>query len=224
MNKILLKIKKICIVAGVLSALFLATYFFISIQKCSDKPVQQVAKNENLITEETYRPPIVKIPFTKSPKQPIKDKDLPIPKKDVDKTIEITVPPSPKPKKIKIVIDKDGKIYKSKDTPKDIKIEVTKWRPRLIDIKPRFGYSLVYQGQAYHCLTLDVLRIGKFYAGGEAGISMNNYDLDGYLLGLSGKYHCLTFDFFGGAKIYAFAALGYNFLDKKIYAGVTLRW
>lgn len=194
----------------------------LALYRQCNKPLPEVDKNDYLLPSDTYRPPIIKLPFTKD-KAPVKEKFLPIPKKDVKTTIVIKDPGSGTGK-VTIIIDKKGKIYKSTDTPEDVKIEVTHWKPKLFEIKPRFSYVLAYRDQVYHCLSLNVLRVGKFYLGGEVGVSMSDYDFDGYLLGVSGKYHFMTLDFATGQKITAFAVLGYDFLCKKAYVGIMLRF
>jgi hypothetical protein len=214
-------VSKVFKIIAIISAVLLLGS--IVLQKRCDKPVPEVAQNEYLLPAEKYTPPLVKIPLLTKDKPPVSKANLPIPKKDVKTTI-VVKNPIPGARDITLVIDKEGKIYKSKDTPEDAKIEVTTWKPRLFDVKPRFGYSGVYSDQFYHCLSLDVIRIGKFYAGGEVGISLSGSDIDGYLLGLSGKYHFATLGFVGGGRIDVLATLGWNFLDKRAYAGISIRW
>lgn len=230
LNKIILKIKRVCVAVGILSGLFFAIYLFVQIQKCGDSPqITQVDENEYLIQKKEYRLPVLdmKIPFVKKAKQPVADKDLPIPKKKIAKTIVVELPKGNdlNPSKVTLVIDKKGKIYRSKDTPKDVKIVVTEWKPKLINIGFSLGYTFVYKGKFYHCLSLDVLKIGRFHAGGEGGIHIANSSHKGsWLLGLSGKYHFASFDFIGGLNITTSAVVGWDFISKGIYGGVNLKF
>ena len=166
------------------------------------------------IPEKVYREPSIKIPFITKDKQPIPNEELPVPKKEVDKTITITLPD----KKIDLVIDKKGEVYPTKTVPSEVKISVTTWKPKLFEFGWKFGYSGVFDGQVtYHCLSLDALRLGRFSFGSEIGVGGNVNKL---LIGLSGKYQILEITQTGKISVVG----GWNFIGNRAYVGVNIKW
>lgn len=175
---------------------------------------KQVETDVPYIQEKVYREPIVRLPFTKN-RQPIKDSDLPIPKKDIDKIIVIEGG-------AKIVIDKKGKIYRSKDTPQDIRIDVTRWQPKFLDFETKFGYALIFSKETYHCISIDLFRIWKVHIGPEVG-ALNSRWEPKWFLGVSGKYRFGGLDLFG-LKANFLALAGWSFTEKNFYGGLSLKF
>jgi len=209
-------IKKIGKTSAIISVVLFAAIFLFH-DRCPDKPRKMIPIQETAIEEEIYRPPIIKIPFITKDRQPIKDKDLPIPKKDIAKTIEII---QPKSKEAVVIIDKKGKIYKSKDTPKEVEIKVTTWKPRLFEVKPQVGFTgalTIYPLDLYPCLSLDILRIWKLYFGGDLGVKIERGRFTDVFYGIAARYMILP-------KNNIFATAGWEFKHKTIYIGLTLRF
>lgn len=222
------KVIKIIVFFGLaLLVIYVFFYFYLKNypdrHKLTDEQIEKL-KNEYLVEKEKFTIPTVKLPFVKS-KQPIKDEDLPIPKKDVATTIKIVpnnLPPGIKMGEVKLVIDKKGNVYRTKDTPDTVKIEVVEWKPKLISLDFNLGYSLVYNGETFHCLSLDVLRIWKLHFGGDIGIH-TNFEFKEFLAGPSVGIK------FGEVKIFGLKTeldltFGKDFLNQKFYGGISLRW
>jgi len=176
------------------------------------------------IVEKIYTPPIVKLPFTKD-KQPIKDDMLPIPKESVLKTIGITVPAEKGEVKLELVVDKKGNVYKTKDFPEGVEVVVTKWQSKLIKFGITFSYSLActFKGSFFHCLSVDVVRVGNLSLGVDAGLGVGQSYISGYLVGLSGKYKLLALS--SHKTNFTLSGLfGRDFLHERFYAGLNLRF
>ena len=222
-NKIKVAFKILAIVAGAL--------LFLGVLGVFDKRPGQKPLNLDLdvpvpIAEETYRPPIVKIPFITKDRQPVKTENLPIPKKDIDKTIVIskTGLDSITNHPITLVVDKGGKIYKTNDTPDDTQILITKWRERNIGFTFKIGGTLAYSDGFYYCFSLDVFRIGRFYAGGEFGLKLGKGEEPDFLLGLSGKYKFATLKVMDRDFLIFQAVCGWDFLHRATYFGLSVKW
>lgn len=182
-------------------------------QNCPKKIEQpQQVENEFKLPEETFRPPLIKLPFSKT-KIPIKKKVLPIPIKDIAKTIEVG-------KNVVIVIDKKGEIYTTKDTSKDIPIKVVVWKPRLMAFESRWGATLAMtvKPDMYFCLSWSFIRVGGVHFGVDVGMNtkaLEGYMGDNYLLGVAGRYRILK-----NNEIYLTG--GYEFTHKAVYIGITV--
>ena len=225
MSKLASKIKTAGKIIALVSVVLLAGAIFFHYQCPKDKKITTLFSKEEcsipeLIPEEKYTPK-PNIPFISKDKPPVKKKDLPIPKKKVDKTISIDLPGS---KKVTLVIDKAGKIYKTKDMSEEAKIVITKWKPKFFALGLEPGYSLAFKGRFYHCFTLDVVRIWKFHGGGEFGFSVADDHIDSFLLGLSGKYNLGTVDIFKMVKFDVLLIAGWDFLSSRMYGGVSIKW
>jgi len=205
--------KKIFKVIAVISVVLLVGSVVLH-KKCGETPLPIENGNEFKLPVETYRPPIVKIPF-KRYAQPIKAKNLPIPTKDVAKTITIGTD-------VVIVIDKKGKIYTTKDTPKDIPIKVTVWKRKALAFENKWGATLAMsiESDMYFCLSWSFFRVGNIHVGVDAGMrtdALGSGILGGndFLLGVAGRYKILK-------KNEIYGTLGYEFTHKTVYLGVTI--
>ena len=223
MIKLASKIKTAGKIIALISAVLLVGAILFH-YKCPKSKEEFLSKKKEpipeLIPEKKYTPK-PNIPFISKDKPPVKKKDLPIPKSKVDKTISIDLPRS---KKVTLVMDKGGKIYKSKDTPEEAKIAVTVWKPKLFALTLEPGYSLAFKGRFYHCFSLNVIRIWKFHGGGELGISVAEDRIDSFLLGLSAKYNLGTVDIFKMARFDVLLMAGWDFLSSHMYGGVSLKF
>lgn len=204
--------KKIFKVIAIISVVLLVGS--VALQKqCNKIPLSIENANEFKVPVETYRPPIVKIPF-KSVRMPVNKRNLPIPTKDVAKTISIG-------KNVLIVIDKKGKIYTTKDTDKNIPIKVTVWKPKTLAFESKWGATLAMsiESDMYFCLSWSFLQVGGVHLGVDAGIKTEALEgtmgKDAYLLGVAGRYRILR-----NNEIYL--SIGYEFTHKTIYVGVTV--
>ena len=208
-------IKKVAKIVAIISAVLLLGSIVLH-KKC-DKPLQEPTKNEYLLPSDTYRPPIIKIPFTKD-KAPVSKKNLPIPKKDVRTTI-VVKNPVPGAKDITIVIDKKGKVYRSKDTPEDVEIKVTTWMPTLFGLQSKWGIGITMDIPPDLSFTLswDTIRIWKLHLGVDLGVKLEDQGVAGIWLGTSVKYKILK-------NNNLFVLAGYNWTDKVPYIGVSLRF
>jgi len=179
------------------------------------------------ITEKIYTPPIVKLPFIKD-KQPIKDDMLPISKENVSKTIGITMPAEKGEVKLELVVDKKGNVYKTKDFPEGVEVVVTKWQSKLIEFGITFSYSLActFKGSVFHCLSVDVVRIGNLLLGADAGLGVKQSYVSGYLVGLSGKYKLLVLGTPSETSkgVVLSGLFGRDFLEERFYVGLNIRW
>jgi len=208
-------IKRIFKIIAVISIVLLVGS--IALHKYCDKPLRQLTKNDYLLPSETYRPPIVKIPFTKE-KAPVSKKNLPIPKKDVKTTI-IVKNPKPGAKDITIVLDKGGRVYRSKDTPKDVEIKVTEWKPTLLGLQSKWGVGVAMDIPPDLSFTLswDTIRIWKLHFGLDLGIKLEDRRSTDIWLGTSVKYKILK-----NNNLFAF--MGYNWVNRIPYLGVSMRF
>lgn len=181
----------------------------------SPKVTPSVTSEHYRAPEKTYRPPIVQLPRPfKKVAQPVASEQLPIPKKQVEKSIEIKTPEG---KTIGLVVDKKGDVYVTKDTPKDVEVKVTVWQRPIIDFTIRSGYAAVWNGRAlFHCLSLDLVHCKKVSLGGEAGYAKG----ERLLLGLSAKYRLHNITNHLGIN----ALAGWDFIGKRAYLGVSLSW
>ena len=173
---------------------------------------QNPVDSEYRIPEETYREPIVTIPVILPDKPPIAESRLPIPKKQVSKSIALTDTESGRT--IELIIDKKGGIYFPTDT-QNIKAQVTIWKPKLVEVGTWFGYTGVYSGSYYHCFSLDLLRVGNFKFGSDVGTDSHRL-----LIGLSCKYPVISI----GTTIHLALVGGWNFMGNKPYFGGNLQW
>lgn len=218
-HKIIFVFKLIAISSAILLFLSICGVFN---KQHQEKPLNLELPNKYQIQEEKYNPPI--IPILIKDKQPIKDEYLPIPKKDIAKTITIETPDTGLGlDKFTLVISKEGDIYKTTDFPEDVQVKITAWKPRLFSIKPTVGYTLIIHPSTYHCLTLDMLRIYETYIGVDAGIHIENQEIMDYLLGFSMKTRIIIFKFLK-TDIKLMITTGYDILNKNIYLGGTLKW
>jgi len=208
--------KGFLVIIGLIAVILGFAFIMNLIKGRIGNPPLDLKLDKYLIEPETYTEPVIKLPFVKD-KQPIKDKDLPIPAKEVEKSIAVEMPGK---EPVRIIIDKKGDVYKTKDTPEDAKISVIKWKPKPMGLDLRFGYSLAFSDTAYHCLSLDYFYIKRFSLGSEIGISTEQT----WLVGLSLKYRFVTLDFITGGKADASILGGWNFIANRIYAGVNIKW
>jgi hypothetical protein len=209
------KIKRIIITS---IAVFLVLNFFYLQHKCRDRIISEVVGEDHKVPEATYTPPIVSLPFVPD-KQPVASSRLPIPKKDVAKTMVITTD-TEMPRKIEIIVSKSGDIYFPTDTPEGVKAKVTVWKPRFIHVGLSFGASFVTDPHVqYLCLSLDYLYIGRLTLGMDAGMSTKENKA---LLGLSMRYPLVTVSANGDFSVNI--TVGYNMIGKSPYGGVSLKW
>ncbi len=183
----------------------------VYLKRHSDRPIKGI-ENKYLVETEVYRPPIIKLPFVKY-KTPVPVGVLPIPKKEVDTSIVVTFPPGDisggiviEPVKIGIIIDKKGRVFKTKDTPDNVVIEITKWKEPFAAPEIQFGLALTYSQDAYAGLSVDLLRVWKLHLGSDLGISQDRK----FMVGLHVRYKII--------------AVGYDFLNGRAYVGVVLVW
>lgn len=210
----MIKIKKVFKIIAIISAILLLGSVVLY-KKC-DKPLQEVAKNAYLLPSGSYQPPLVNIPFLTKGKAPVSKMNLPIPKRDVKTTI-IVKNPVPGAKDITIIVDKKGKVYRSKDTPKDTKIEVTHWKPALFGLQNEWGIGVIMKipPDLSFALSWDVIRIWKLHFGMDLGAKITNYGLTDAWIGTSVKYRILP-------KNNLFALMGYNWTHKTPYVGIMI--
>jgi len=210
------KLKKIGIIIAIISAALLLGS--IVLHKQCDKPVQEITENEYLLQPKVYKAPLIKIPFIKAKRQPVKDKDLPIPKRNVRTTI-IVENPVPGARDITLVIDRKGKVYRSKDTPEDARIEVTEWKPALFGLQSKWGIGVTMDipPDLSFALSWDTIRIWKLHFGVDVGVKFASYGFTDFWVGTSMKYKILK-------NNNLFALVGYNWTDKAPYIGVSLRF
>lgn len=189
----------------------------IALYKACDKPLQEPDINEYLLQSDTYRPPIVKLPFTKD-KAPVKKEYLPIPRKDVKTTI-IVKSPVPSARDITLIVDKKGKVYRSKDTPEDAKIEVTHWKPALFGLQNEWGIGVIMNipPDLSFALSWDPIRIWKLHFGLDLGAKFSNYGLTKAWVGVSVKYRILK-------NNNLFMLVGYNGIHRIPYMGIMMRF
>lgn len=209
------KIKRILMGIGVIGIIF----GLIWLQRSCPKRQQRAGQQDYLIEEETYRRPTINIPIL-VPQPPVAKKLLPIPSQTIKKTIEIEVPPSEDLTKVTLIIDKEDRIFTTKDTPKDVVIKATTWKPRLFAFDFKFGYTLAFDGHNLsHCLALDYFRIHKFYFGSDIGVAMSEQEFQLKLIGLAVRYAWMqtphTQLLLGG---------GYNFMFDTPYISITVKW
>lgn len=202
--------KKKYIIAG---AIVLALLVLFVYQRSCQKPIAPPAIDKPL-PEKPYRPPVIKIPFTKD-KQPIKDKALPIPAKDVDKSVHIETPTE----KIDIVIGKDGKIYPAKDVPDHVKIAVIDWKESFMGLLLRPGYSYVFYGGEYHCFSLDMARVWKIRIGADIGYDFTTKKV---LVGVAGRIRLAEVRIANTIKVNIRFLAGWDFLQQKKYIGLGI--
>jgi len=218
-------LKKIVKKTGLTLLIVIAIASIFVIQKCRDRTPPELRENEYLLETEVYRPPIIKLPFVKD-KQPVKDKDLPIPKEEVSKSIAIeTGIPGSRP--IEIVIDKKGNVYKTKDTPEDVKITVTDWKPRPIQFDMSLGYTIALsEGKVYHCVAVDLITLyERLSLGVDAGISPRAGSIGDYLIGIAGRYRVLDLSFSKSDHALSLSITGgYDLLHGKGYIGANASW
>ena len=203
-------IKRIGIIVMIISITLLIGSVLIQ-RHCAKTSV--VPGNPYVIPEQTYTPPI--LPIFKN-KQPVKTENLPIPKKEVARTIEIT--PTKEADKITIIEDKKGNLYVSKDTKVE-KIEVVKWKPGLFNFKYEPGLSVfLHDSRIFYALSFDVFNIReKLYFGGDAGLAWKQI-----LLGASLRFRFLPCSD-TARRIPIYLSLGYDFFNSRAYVGLTLK-
>ena len=203
--------KMTVIIIAVLAGLLLLK---ICVGRKSNQEIEQPKKNEYVIEEKTWTKPIITIRgITKQP--PVSKKELPIPVKEVAKTIAV---PLPDDKDIVLVIDKKGDIYKTRNFPEEVKPVVTEWKPSIFAIDKNMGFSLVYSGKAYFCLSINVFNISeRLYFGGDVGINIDKMPIKDWLLGVTARYRVWK-------ERPAFLMGGWNFIKKEAYVGLSLMW
>lgn len=193
----------------VILAMFLiaAALFLLRICRRGEEKLPTFPEKEFLTETEIYTRPVIRIPFTK-PKLPIDPAISPVHPSRIDKTVVIESGPEESRQTVSLVIDKKGRVYKTKDTSDDVEIVTTQWRQPVFEIKPRFGYSLVWAGDLFNCVSLDLVRIWRIHAGVEIGVQAVFKD---YLIGVSGKFRVTD-----NMKVLA----GRDFYGSRFYAGV----
>jgi len=184
---------------------------------CSHKDteyVEQPEKSKYAVPEKTWTKPIIPVRgITKRP--PVSKKELPIPMKEVAKTITV---PLPEGRELTFVIDKKGDVYKTKDFPEEIKPIVTEWRPPVFAFSTDFGFSLAYSGKTYFCLSINVFNISeRVYFGGDIGMNIEDVAIKNGLLGVAVRYRIWK-----GKPV--FLSGGWDFIDRQAYFGFSLIW
>lgn len=220
-----MKILKRYLVTACVILLILAVVFAIfKIRSCREKVIEKAIELEGnaSIPEGVYRPPVVEIPFIRNKNQPVKERDLPIPKKNIEKTISVKLSGA-RPLNFSLVVDKKGHIYKTKDSPKDVEINIVKWKPKLLEFRVRPGYSLAYSNGLYHCLSLDLMRIWEIYFGADIGLGVKEQHVRDFLFGMSAKGKIFTLRF-SKVKADVSLVLGWNLLSNKTYFGGSVAW
>lgn len=215
-------LRKNCALIVAFTLLFLAINYAYLRYKHHDAGVMEATGKDYKVPEKTYTPPIIKLPFTKD-KQPIPNERLPIPKKQIAKTIEITTEPGA-PNKIDIIIDKKGQIYLPKDIPQTVHVVATAWKPKFIDFSIAPSAGLMADSQnLYASFSLTVIRIGRLNLGGTAGIPIYTKATGlRFLLGPSLSYPIMETSIDSNIKINI--VTGYNLVNKSIFGGVGIQW
>jgi hypothetical protein len=196
--------------------ILLGTLLFYKIcsKRGSEQIVKQPKKSEHAVPEKTWTRPVVPIRgITKRP--PVPKEELPIPKKEVAKTIAV---PLPDGRELTFVIDKKGDVYKTKDFPKEIKPVVTEWRPPVFAIGTDYGFSLAYSGKTYFCLSVNVFNISeRVYFGGDIGVNIEDVAIKNWLLGAAARYRIWR-------EKPVFLTGGWDFIGRQVYVGLSLMW
>jgi hypothetical protein len=190
----------------VLSLLFL----FRSCGKPGNNPVSEITEpgNDYRLPERGYTKPSVRIPFIK-PKTPVSHSNLPIPTRMITKSVTITTPgPGGRETETTLIMDTNGRVYKTKDTPESVRIEAVEWKRPVFEVKPKLAYSLVWAGNVFNCLSVDLLRIWRIHAGCDVGMDAT---FRSFLIGLAGRFEITE-----NMKLLA----GRDFLGSRYYAGV----
>lgn len=204
--------KKIFKIIAVISVVLLVGS--VALHKQCDKPIQIEPDNEFKLPVEIYRPPLVKLPW-KSHQKPVAARKLPIPTKDIDKTISIG-------ENVVLIIDKKGDIYTTKDTPEDIPIKVVVWKPKALAFESKWGATLAIttEPDMYFCLSWSFFRVGGVHIGVDVGINTDSFnsgiiDKEALLLGIAGRYKILK-------KNEIYLSAGWEFTHKTVYLGFTI--
>lgn len=179
-------------------------------------------ENPRQIAEEIYTPPIVNIPFITKDKQPVPTKDLPIPKEKVERSIHIDLTTIPQGRELVLIQDKRGNLYFPTETQEGVKVRVVKWQKKPISFGLYFGYSAIYNGDWAHCVSLDFVRVKRFYLGPDVGLANQGKKL---VAGFSLKWH--TFDLIEpgtGTTLRLSLLTGYDLIGHTAYAGINLKW
>ena len=200
--------KKFICIAIILAVIFL--FWKVCARGKTDYGVEP--KSKYAIPEKTWTRPIVPIRgITKRP--PVSKKVLPIPMRDVARTITV---PLPEGGELTFVIDKKGEVYKTKDFPEEIKPVVTEWRPPVFAVGMDFGFSLNYSGKTYFCLSVNVFNISeRIYFGGDIGMNVEDVAIKNGLIGAAVRYRVWR------GKL-AFLTGGWDFIGRKAYAGISI--
>jgi len=190
----------------------------IALHKKYNKPLQEPTKNAYLLPSESYQPPIVKVPFLTKDRIPVSKKNLPIRKRDVKTTI-VVKNPVPGAKDITLIVDKKGRIYKSKDTPEDAKIEVTHWKPALLGLQSKWGIGVAMDipPDLSFIVSWDVIRIWELHFGADLGVKLEDQRLSEIWIGTSVKYRILK-------NNNLFILAGYNWTQSVPYVGISMRF
>lgn len=214
-----MKIKDWVVIIGVLaltaSISFIAVYFD---ERVRPHPINS---EEYLVPTEVYRPPIIRLPFVKY-KLPVPFETLPIHPQNVDKTITISTL-GETPVEATLVVDHKGNIYTTTNFPEDVEVKVTKWKRKVFELGYQLGYAFTLSNGTYHCLSVDFVRLYDFYLGCEIGAHVENEMLTDVLIGASLKYRIATLEVIK-TKTTIKALAGWNFINNKIYLGVSLGW
>jgi len=184
--------------------LLLAATFALSMlwlqRACRHQPI--IKTSEHLVETKVYRRPIIRLPFL-AHDPPIPFEYLPIPPEMVKTSIIISTPDGPK---IGLVIDKKGDVWKTTNTPDNVRIVSTKWKKPLIAVGMKFGLTVAYSGVVFIGLSTDYLRIGEFYIGSDIAVDRTGKPL----VGLGVRFRI--------------AKLGYDFLNQRAYMGISIQW
>lgn len=187
--------------------LLAAALFFLRTCGKGEEKLPNFPEKEFQTETEIYTRPVIRIPFTK-PKLPVDPEILPVHPSMVEKTVKIETGPEADREVVSLVIDKKGRVFKTKDTSEEVKIVTTEWKRPVFEIKPKFEYSLVWAGALFNCVSLDLVRAWRIHAGVEIGIQAVFQD---WLIGISGKYQVTD-----NMKILA----GRDFYGSRFYAGI----
>jgi hypothetical protein len=207
--------KKVAKIVAIIAVVWLLSGIAI-IKKCNDSR-HEPTKNGYLLPTGDYQPPIVKVPFLTKDRAPVSKKNLPIRKGDVKTTI-VVKNPVPGGKDITIIIDKKGKVYKSKDTPEDVKIQVTEWKPALFGLQSKWGIGITMDipPDLSVILSWDVIRAWKLHFGLDVGMTLADQATEVWL-GVSVKFKILK-------NNNLFMLVGYNVTQDVPYVGVSMRF
>jgi len=184
---------------------------------------QVVSLTETPVIQREFTHPIVPLPFV-SAEYPVPKEELPISPRDVQRTIEVVVPPSEREQKIVLIEDKEETWYTSLKTDPKAKVTVTKWKESVASFKPQLGLSYNYMKGAYYFgVSLNLFQMSSFALGFDAGLERNASDA---FIGAAIRYEFakLKPSFEAGEGVRLYLSLGYTLTGQGIYGGINAFW